>query len=237
MQISYTYLLSLYHQNVETLKLVLGGFLVLLGGLLFLLISKALGDLLALRVVLLDPLPDRLGISATSEWLGFGGAGLDVEEGGETVPRDRVDRRVVGGSVHLGDADEVLKSFLADLLGHLLVFGGELLAVSAPWSIHFEEHILIGCEYLILKSFSDDHANGLVVGLGDLLRLEGGLDLARLDVAEERGDLRLSKLTSKDKLLLVAGLQVDSNSGELGNAKHVLNGGLEHDCVDVSEVV
>merc|ERR1719379_2269471 len=104
-----------------------------------------------------------------------------VVSGGLTVSWEVVDGReaanidtwvvdFVSGCVHLCDLNGVHR---LEFLSELIVLWCQSLAMSAPWSIEFEESVLARLEHILLECLARDHLDrSLHVGRLVVLRLE-----------------------------------------------------------------
>lgn len=118
-------------------------------------------------------------------------------DGGEAL--DLI-RNIVGGSVDLGDGDELGEGIRSVQLAELLVLGSKSLAVTAPWRVELDENVLVVVDDDILVVLGDDDCDGAVVGLGDGLRLDAGVDLAGEELVDEGANV-----LDVDLLVLVVG--------------------------------
>eukprot|EP00043_Microstomoeca_roanoka_P005527 m.56302 g.56302 ORF g.56302 m.56302 type:complete len:333 (-) comp13009_c0_seq1:804-1802(-) len=80
----------------------------------------------------------------------------------------------VGSTIHLCNNKVLVISIL---LTQLVVNGLKLLAVSAPWSVDLKEHILGLVKNNIVEVLSNDNGDWTIVILGNILRLEGRLQV------------------------------------------------------------
>jgi hypothetical protein len=123
---------------------------------------------------------------------------------------------VVGGSVNLGDGDELLELGGRVKLTELLVLGSKSLAVTAPGSVELDEDVLVVVDDDVLVVLGDNGGDGAVLGLGDGLRLDAGVDLAGEEVVDESANVLLGDLlVLVVRELLVLGGALDSERGPL----------------------
>lgn len=142
--------------------------------------------------------------------LGTGSVELD---GGEAL--DLIGN-VVQGSINLGNDDLVLEIGVGIEGSKLIVLGSESLAVTAPGSVELDKDILGIIKDNVVVALGDNDGDGALLGLGDGLRLDRGLDLASNKVINELldgvgGDLLL---LVEGELLVLGGI-LDGESGEL----------------------
>ena len=155
-----------------------------------------------------------------SEVLNGAGAGVVdgsvLLAGGEELDgRETLDliRDVVGGSVNLGDGHKLGELGRGVSLAKLLVLGSKSLAVTAPGSVELNENVLVVVNNDVLVVLGNDDGDGAVVGLGDGLGLDGGVDLASEEVLDEGADLllvNLEVLVVGELLVLVGALDGES---------------------------
>jgi len=145
--------------------------------------SGRLGHSEAVLRVVLDELDERLERAVTlvlDKLLGTSGLELESREASD-LEASRLGE-VVGGGVHLENGELVLVA--SKVFTELVPDGGELLAVAAPWGIELGKNILGVVKDNLIKLASDQGEDGAVVGLGDGVRLEHGLERA----SDERVD-------------------------------------------------
>lgn len=100
--------------------------------------------------------------------------------------RDLDALQLVGSGVHLGN-DNIL--IVLVLLSQLVVDGGQLLAVSAPWGVELNQHALALVQGNALEVAGYQHLDGVLVPiLGQLLGKEVLLQLAVQELLKERLD-------------------------------------------------
>merc|ERR1712087_760519 len=163
--------------------------------------------------------------------------GLHVVHGREAGPREAVNRGIVLRTVHLGNGDQVRQTFLLHLLTDLDVFRFQLLAVTAPRSVHFEQDVLFSEEAFFFQVLTDNHLHRLVVGFRHRLRLQVRRDLTRfnlLHVLEERFS---GHFTIVDEVLLVTSLLLDNDLRELSDTEHGFQNLTEFSGVGLSDAV
>mmetsp|Transcript_1189 Transcript_1189/g.2400 ORF Transcript_1189/g.2400 Transcript_1189/m.2400 type:complete len:221 (-) Transcript_1189:900-1562(-) len=153
-------------------------------------------------------------------------AGEEVKSG-ESLDIKTININLVGGGVHLGDDNTVHGGELGT---ELIPSGGELLAVSAPGCVKLHKHILVVVHDNVIErsSLENLHIAGSV-GRGDLLRLEGGLELAgenSVDVGRDGiGIIEASRV--RELLHGCTRTHVNKDKGrELGDAKVLGNLGF-----------
>lgn len=133
--------------------------------------------------VILHPLLEGLDISVSIVW----NTGLVVlgEELEGWVSSDLDSLGLVGSGVKLGNDNVwlILEGFTK-----LLPDWSELLAVSAPWGIELDEHVLLGVLDDLLELLSDEDGDWAVIALWDWLRLERWLEGSGDDVIGELGN-------------------------------------------------
>lgn len=195
---------------------------------------------------LLDELSQVLNSASTRESDGrvllAGSVQLDSRESLDLIG-DIVER-----SVDLGNSNFIRESLVQ--LSQLVVLRGKRLAVSAPWSVELNEHILLVIEHNLIVVLSHDNRDGSILLLGDSLRLDARVDLASDKVVDELADVLvgdllglvvgellvldclldgeggpLSRLEVEVATMLAEGLGVDD--GEVDLALVLLGDGLE----------
>jgi len=112
-----------------------------------------------------------LATSVVAHWLVLGVLGKP-EQCGEAAHVE-LRRHIVGGGVHLDDGNVLV----LQLLGQLLVDGGQLLAVTAPWGVELDERVLAVVDHQLVKVLGHGHLDGSVVRLGNSLTLDVRLQL------------------------------------------------------------
>jgi len=118
---------------------------------------------------------EEIGEGSDGAVAGVGdGVGLVVggieDDGGETLD---VSGGVVFGGINLGNDDA---GVLGEFLSELVPLGGKGLAVTAPRGIELNEDILGGVHDDLVEGLTNHHLDGGIVGLGDFLALDGGVD-------------------------------------------------------------
>jgi len=129
-------------------------------------------------------------------------------DGGESLNADRFD--FVGSGVHLGD-DEV--GVVSEVLGELVVDGGELLAVTAPGGVELDEHVLGVVQDYGVEALADEDNDVSFLLLGDFLGFKAGSELSGFPVVDESEDVGLGDFAFHVVLLQVDSGVVDSDSG------------------------
>lgn len=127
--------------------------------------------------------------------------GLEHESGEASDLEGSAWGKVVLGGVHLGDGDLVLHASV--VLTELLPGRSKALAVTAPWSVEFDEDVLGVVEDDLVVLGANNNLDGAVVLRGDLSGLERGLESASgelggpvLDGREGRNNTRHGVLGS-----------------------------------------
>ena len=90
-------------------------------------------------------------------------------------------RNVVGGGVHLDDQNILV----GHLLAQFVVDWSQLLAMAAPRSVELDQDVLAAVLDQVVEVLADGDLDTVVVGLGDGLGLDVGLQLAALELLEE----------------------------------------------------
>ena len=190
------------------LLLLTGGGGSLLGTLL---LDRELGVVLA---VLLDKVGEVLdgarALVSDGGVLATGGVELDGREALNLVGD------VVQGSINLGDDNLVLELRSGVLRSKVVVLGSKSLAVTTPGSVELNQDILGVIEDNVVVALGDNNGDGTLLGLGDGLRLDAGLDLASVELLNELGNAVVGDLLLlvEGELLVLDNL-LDSERGEL----------------------
>lgn len=169
--------------------------------------------------------------------LGARGVDLDGREASDGVGH------IVGGGVDLSDGDLLAQLGAGVESSKFLVLGSEGLAVATPGSVVLNQNILLVVDDNILEATADNDGDALL-GLGDGLGLNAGLNLAAKDVLDELADLLgVNLLGLLEGVLGVLGDILDSEGGEVLGLEVQVAGvgteelGVEGDDVDFTAVL
>jgi hypothetical protein len=172
------------------------------------------GDLSVVLAVLLDEVGEILdgtrALVSNGSVLGAGGVELDSRETLDLIGD------VVQGGVNLGDDNLVLELRSGVLGGKVVILGSKSLAVTAPGSVKLNKDILGVVKDDIVVALGNNNCDGTLLGLGDGLRLDAGLNLASVELLNELGDAVVGDLLLliEGELLVLDNL-LDSERGEL----------------------
>mmetsp|Transcript_13096 Transcript_13096/g.36841 ORF Transcript_13096/g.36841 Transcript_13096/m.36841 type:complete len:214 (+) Transcript_13096:233-874(+) len=109
-------------------------------------------------------------------------AALDPIDGGKALHVELAAWDIVGSGIHLGNHHLVI---VLEGSANLGVDGGQALAVSAPWGIEFD-HDVLAAEHNLIKLLGNNNRDVILLSLGrDLLRLDGLLNGASLEVSDK----------------------------------------------------
>lgn len=95
----------------------------------------------------------------------------------------------------------------------LFVVRNEMLAMSTPWGIEFNEDLFVGIEDNLLVVLSDDHLDGLVIWLGNLSRFKVLFDGSTLDSGDEAGQCLNIDFFSIEFIFFAASTEVKNLRG------------------------
>ena len=185
--------------------------------------------------VRLNELNERLERTVTLVVDELAGTGLLELDRRETRDLERRRRgQVVLGSLHLGDCDAVLDS--RELLTKRVPGWLEALAVTAPCCVELDEDILRVVEDDLVELRADEGVDGLILGSRNRLTLELGLHRAIGKGVGERGDAFGGDLVRVEGVLQVVANVLDDERGPLALEVKGLAVVGELDGVDVDEV-
>ncbi|KAI6760212.1 hypothetical protein HG531_013413 [Fusarium graminearum] len=194
------------------------------------------GDLSLVLAVLLDEVGEVLdgsrALVSNGSVLGTSGVELDGRETLDLIGD------VVQGGVNLGDDNLVLELRSSVLRSKVIVLGSESLAVTTPGSVKLNKDILGVIKDDIVVALGNNNCDGTLLGLGDGLRLDAGLNLASVELLNELGDVVVGDLLLlvEGELLVLDNL-LDGERGELvGLEVQVTSVGTESLSIDGGEV-